>query len=158
MAMPSPWLPTSLIATWFGSGLLPGAPGTWGSLAALPFGVAILWQFGPLGLALAAAVLLLIGLWASARYQQALERKDPGEIVVDEVVGQWLALIPSALDPLGIILAFAFFRLFDIMKPWPASWADRSLSGAPGVMLDDVFAGLYAAVFTYWGLWLWSNL
>ena len=158
MAVPSPWLPSSLIATWFGSGLLPGAPGTWGSLAALPFGVAILWQVGPLGLTVAAALLLLVGLWASARYQGELGRKDPGEIVVDEAVGQWLALIPSALDPLGILLAFAFFRLFDIMKPWPASWADRALAGAPGVMLDDVFAGLYAALCTYGALWLWSSL
>ena len=109
MATPSPWLPSSLIATWFGSGLLPGAPGTWGSLAALPFGVLILWQIGPLGLAVAAAALLALGLWASARYQQDLERKDPGEIVVDEAVGQWLALIPcSALEPVGILLAFVF--------------------------------------------------
>ena len=158
MAIPSPWLPSSLIATWFGSGLLPGAPGTWGSLAALPFGLAILWFGGPVVLALAAVLAFVLGLWASARYQSGLERKDPGEIVIDEVAGQWLALVPCALDPFGVVLAFVFFRLFDILKPWPANWADRSLAGAPGIMLDDMIAGLYAAACTYGGLWLWSNL
>ncbi|WP_422366790.1 phosphatidylglycerophosphatase A [Pelagibius sp.] len=157
MAGPSPWLPSSLLATWFGSGLLPGAPGTWGSLAALPFGLVILWLGGPIALALAAALVFALGLWASAVYQRGLDRKDPGEIVVDEVAGQWLALLPTALDPLGVVLAFVFFRLFDILKPWPASWADRSLSGAPGIMLDDIFAGLYAAAATYGALWLWSQ-
>lgn len=158
MASPSPWLPSSLVATWFGSGLLPGMPGTWGSLAALPFGVVILWQAGTLGLFAAAVLLLFLGLWASARYQDELGRKDPGEIVVDEVVGQWLALVPSALDPFGILAAFVFFRFFDIVKPWPVSWADRALEGAPGVMLDDVFAGIYAGLCTYATLWIWTSL
>ncbi len=157
MAGPSPWLPSSLLATWFGSGLLPGAPGTWGSLAALPLGLVILWLGGPIALTLAAALIFALGLWASAVYQSGLDRKDPGEIVIDEVAGQWLALVPCALDPLGVVLAFVFFRLFDILKPWPANWADRSLTGAPGIMLDDIFAGLYAAIATYGALWLWSQ-
>ncbi|WP_299617075.1 phosphatidylglycerophosphatase A [Pelagibius sp.] len=158
MAALSPWHPAALIATWFGSGLLPAAPGTWGSLAALPVGLLVVWAGGPLALLLAAAALLLLGLWASARYEAAAQRKDPGEIVVDEVVGQWLALVPAGLAPLGILLAFCFFRLFDVAKPWPVSWADRALPGAWGIMLDDVFAGLYAALFTYGALWLWGSL
>ncbi len=132
------------IATWFGSGLLPGAPGTWGSLAALPF-AAVLVAFGGWPLLLGAIIVLLgIGIWASERHARRMRRKDPGEIVVDEVVGQWIVLLPWALDPLAYLLGFAAFRFFDVVKPWPVSLADRRLSGGLGIMLDDVVAAGYA--------------
>ena len=70
--------------------------------------------------------------------------EDPGLVVIDEVVGQWLSLLTTPLDPIGYLIAFFFFRFFDILKPWPACWADSKLHSATGVMLDDVFAGLYA--------------
>lgn len=158
MSAPSPWLPSSLLATWFGTGLLPGAPGTWGSLAALPFGVALFWLSGPLGLLAGSAAVFLIGLWAAHSYEQVAAIKDPGAIVIDEVAGQWLALIPAGLDPFGVLLAFVLFRLFDVAKPWPVGWADRHLKGAFGIMVDDIIAGLYAAVLVFGALWTWERL
>lgn len=159
---PSPWLPSTLLATWFGAGLLPGAPGTWGSLAALPFGVALTWLGGPLALAAAAAGVFVIGLWAAQHYERAAATKDPGPIVIDEVAGQWLTLIPVsvepwALDPWGVLLAFLLFRVFDVLKPWPVRWADRRLKGSFGVMADDVIAAAYAAGVLYTALWIWER-
>lgn len=136
--------PATLIATWFGAGLAPYAPGTWGSIAALPFAWAIAFCFGPLALLAAAILIFFIGIWAAGRYAQASDAKDPGQIVVDEVAGQWLALVAVPLDPFAYLAAFGLFRLCDIAKPWPASWADRKLGGGVGVMLDDMIAGGYA--------------
>ena len=142
--------PASLIATWFGSGLLPIAPGTWGSAAALPFAAAIVWASGPAAgpwVLLAASLLaFLVGLWASARYAEACGKDDPGPVVIDEVAGQWLTLVPTGLDPLLYLVGFFAFRVFDVLKPWPANWMDRALKGGLGIMLDDMVAGLYAAL------------
>lgn len=157
MSLPSPWLPSSLLATWFGAGLLPGAPGTWGSIAALPFGVALYWLGGPLVLAAGSVAVFCIGLWAAQSYERVAAIKDPGAIVIDEVVGQWLTLIPAGLDPWAILLAFCLFRLFDVVKPWPVRWADRHLKGAFGVMVDDVIAAAYAAPILYTALWIWER-
>ena len=162
MATPSPWLPSSLLATWFGAGLLPWAPGTWGSLAALPFGWLLFWLSGPLGLLAAIVVVFGVGLWAARGYEQVAAIKDPGAIVIDEVAGQWLALIPAglfsgSLTLPGVLLAFLLFRVFDVAKPWPVSWADRHLKGAFGIMADDIIAGLYAAAAVYAVLWLWER-
>jgi phosphatidylglycerophosphatase A len=144
---PPIWRPESLIATWFGSGLLPIAPGTWGSLAALPPALLIVWLGGPWALLAASVVLFPVGTWASAKY--AGRRQDPGEVVVDEVVAQWLVILPCALDPRLYPLAFLAFRVADIFKPWPASWADKRIKGGLGIMLDDVVAAPYAMVVTY---------
>lgn len=141
------WRPESLIATWFGSGLLPTAPGTWGSLAALPPALAIVWLGGPWSLLAAAVALFAIGIWASAAY--AGKRQDPGEVVVDEVAAQWLVLVPCALDPRLYPLAFVAFRIVDIFKPWPANWADKRIKGGLGIMLDDVLAAPYAMAVCY---------
>jgi len=157
MTAPSPWLPSSLLATWFGSGLLPWAPGTWGSLAAVPFGVALFWLSGPFGLLAATVAVFIIGLWASHAYEQVMAIKDPGAIVIDEVAGQWLVLIPAGLNPVFIALAFVLFRAFDVAKPWPVSWADRHLKGAFGIMADDIIAGLYAMAVLYALIWLWER-
>lgn len=140
--------PASLLATWFGSGLLPKAPGTWGSLAALPVAAAIAVLAGPWGLLGAAIALFPLGLWASARYCAHGRAGDPPAVVIDEVVGQWLALVPVAADPRYYVVAFLAFRFFDIVKVWPASHIDRRWPGAWGIMADDVVAGLYAAALT----------
>jgi len=144
-----PLLPLGL-ATWFGSGLLPKAPGTWGSLAALPFAWLILRYGGVWWLAAAALAVFLVGWWASNIYVEATGSDDPGAIVIDEVAGQWIALLPAAH---GVwwhwLVGFALFRAFDILKPWPVGWADRHVKRGFGVMLDDVIAGVYAAAILY---------
>jgi len=141
--------PDTLIATWFGIGLIRRAPGTWGSLAALPCAAGLHLAVGPWGLAAAAGVVALAGVWASARYAAALGGGDPGAVVVDEVAGQWLALVPLPLDPLWYAVAFALFRLFDIAKPWPIGWLDRNLRGGQGIMADDLAAGLVAGALAF---------
>lgn len=134
----------ALLATWFGSGRLPKAPGTWGSLAALPCAWLLDSTTGGGGLAIGTAAVFVIGLWAAKRYLANSLVADPPEVVIDEVVGQWLALLFAPRTLSIYLLAFVLFRLFDIWKPWPIRWADRTIPGALGVMLDDVLAGLAA--------------
>lgn len=143
------WHPASLLATWFGSGLLPKAPGTWGSLAALPFAFAIASLAGAWGLLAAVLAVTAVGLWAADVYAARSGESDPGKVVIDEVAGQWLALVPAALDLRLYAVAFLAFRFFDIVKVWPASWLDRNLKGGRGIMLDDLAAGVYAGALTY---------
>ncbi|HVJ51537.1 MAG TPA: phosphatidylglycerophosphatase A [Aliidongia sp.] len=137
--------PARLLATWFGVGYATIAPGTWGSLAALPFAALIAWLAGPWALVPAAAVLFLLGCWASDRVSRESRASDPQYVVVDEVVGQWLTLAVAPLDPLAYGLGFLLFRIADILKPWPAGWADREVKGGLGIMLDDVLAAIYSA-------------
>ncbi len=148
MPLPS-WHLAMVLATWFGAGKLPVAPGTWGSLAALPLAWGLAWLGGPALLLAGAGAVLGVGIWASNRIIQASGAKDPGEIVIDEVAGQWLALVVAPLDPFAYAAGFALFRLFDIVKPWPASWIDRSMAGGAGIMLDDIIAGAYAGAALY---------
>ena len=136
-------------------GLLRPAPGTWGSLAALPLGWGAM-QAGPVAFTAACALLALLGWWVIAAATRGQVDHDPGEIVIDEVAGQWVALLPlawgaasaevpvTALWP-GWIAAFVLFRVFDIWKPGPVGWADRRADPL-GVMLDDVIAGTLAAL------------
>jgi phosphatidylglycerophosphatase A len=136
--------PAWLLATWFGTGRLPGVPGTWGSLAALPFALALAWLGGPWLVLGATAALFGPGVWATRRYMAAFGVHDPGTVVVDEVIGQWLAVAFLPLTPLAYGLGFVLFRVLDVVKPWPASWIDRRTTGAAWVLLDDVVAGIYA--------------
>lgn len=148
--------PARLIATWFGAGLLRPAPGTWGTLAALPFAWALHLAGGFAALAAATLAVSLLGWWAAAVETRDGADPDPSEIVVDEVAGMFLALWPVSLgaqmmgvDILrlwpGWVAAFLAFRLFDIWKPGPIGWADR-LHSPLGLMLDDVIAGAFAAL------------
>lgn len=139
--------PTTWLASWFGLGFLRPAPGTWGSIGAIPFGLLMMHHGGYITLAIASIILFIIGFFAS-RYilRQSGSDTDPQIIVVDEVVGQWLALMAATLNPLSILLSFALFRFFDALKPWPVSFFDQKMPGAWGVMLDDVAAGLMAAI------------
>ncbi len=148
--------PAFIAATWFGSGLLPGAPGTWGSLAALPFAWMIAGWGGAWALAGAAGLCFLAGWWASAVYVRRTGVADPQEIVIDEVAGQWLVLALAPPDILHYAIGFAVFRVLDIWKPFPAGWADRHVEGGLGVMTDDALAALYgtalmALVVNLWG-------
>lgn len=155
--MAAPPLHVRLVATFFGAGTFPAASGTFGSIVALPFGIAMLQipaPFGRLVLLVAVTGVLLLGVWASQRYCAATEQPDSGEVVIDEVAGQWLALVFAAPDnPWHFFAAFLLFRFFDIAKLWPASWAQDHLPGGWGVMMDDIVAGLYAAALLYAGIW-----
>lgn len=145
-----------LIATFLYVGHMRPAPGTWGSLAALPVAWALYVLGGVPLFVLAVALACGLGWWATVKETEGSDDKDPSEIVIDEVAGQWIALAPViigaahagadvlALWP-GWIVAFLGFRLFDIWKPGPVGWADRR-GGALGVMLDDVIAGVFAAI------------
>lgn len=148
------WHPAMLAATWFGSGLLPRMPGTWGSAAALPFAWAIIWLGGWPALALAIVAVTLIGWWAAEVYIRGAGVDDPSAVVIDEVAGQWLVLLFTPPEIELYVLGFVVFRVLDIWKPWPARWADRYIKGGLGVMLDDVFAAVYGvpamALLSWW--------
>ena len=141
--------PGVLVATGFGIGLLPWAPGTWASLASLPVAWAIFEFAGQVGLATAAVVACVIGLWVSDACVRRAGAEDPGAVVIDEIAGQWLVLLAVSPDPLLYGLGLVLFRVADIWKPWPVSWADKSLEGGLGVMLDDVLAAIYAGLVLY---------
>ncbi|MDO9081770.1 MAG: phosphatidylglycerophosphatase A [Humidesulfovibrio sp.] len=151
------------VATLGPVGRLPLAPGTWGSAAALLLAP---WVFSPLPLAARLGLLALIlglGAWAAARAERILGDKDPGCVVVDELLGQWTAFAPFHLSaelsgwpfgwtygwtgamPWELLALFGLFRFFDIVKPWPIRAVDKSVPGGLGVMLDDLVAGLFAA-------------
>ena len=149
LATPAGWL-----ACGFGSGLTPVAQGTFGSLAAL-----LPWLLlRQLSLPLYVLVLLVgfaIGVWACDIAGRALGVDDHRSLVWDEFIGQWIALIPLLLPELlptrfstwwWLLAGFVLFRLFDVWKPWPIRWLDRHLKGGMGVMVDDVVAGIFAAV------------
>lgn len=140
-----------LLATWFGSGYLKPAPGTWGTLAGLPFAVLTLYVFGISGLLIFIILTFAIGLWSGQIFGKASGNHDDSRIVIDEVCGMGIALIPAGLNPVLICAAFVFFRLFDIRKPFPVSYFDKRDHTIFGVMMDDVVAGVYAALFI-WGL------
>jgi phosphatidylglycerophosphatase A len=140
--------PATLLATWFGCGHSPKAPGTAGSLAALFIAIALhhYLGFAPLHFLLLAAILFLPAVWAAGVTALATGLKDPQFVVVDEVIGQWIALAGAAsLNWKSFLAAFALFRLFDIWKPPPVRQLE-SLPGGWGINLDDVMAGVYAAL------------
>ncbi len=144
------------VATFGGSGLSPKAPGTCGSLAALPFGALLLWLGGSELLLFSAAIVFFLGWYVSdgiARQEGGnpvnSNLSDPQFIVIDEVAGQFIALCAAGLNFWDFALAFALFRFFDITKPFPASWADSKVPGGLGIMLDDIFAGTYAFMALY---------
>lgn len=147
--------PAHLIALGFGSGLAPKAPGTFGSLAALPlFWLLTRFDTGWTGAAIGLIVAALLGIWVCTVTSAHLGVPDHGSIVWDEIVAMWLilALIPTGW--LEWLTAFLLFRFFDILKPWPIRHIDRRLKNGFGVMLDDVLAAAYTLV-TFKGLqWL----
>lgn len=138
--------PALQLATLGGVGFLPGAPGTWAALLAT---LAAPWVFLPLPIPLRLlllAALYAAGAWSAGRAAQALGRPDPPQVVIDELLGQWVALLlaPSPARWWELLLAFGLFRLFDISKPWPVGLVDRTVPGGHGIMLDDLVAGILA--------------
>lgn len=135
--------PGHLLAFGLGSGCVPKAPGTFGTLAA----VLLYWPLSYLPIGLYAAWLLasfLIGIWLCQRASDALGVHDHGGIVWDEFVGYWITMLAAPTGWEWMVLGFVLFRVFDIAKPWPIGWLDRRVHGGFGIMLDDVIAGLFA--------------
>lgn len=141
--------PASLVATWFGVGLMPVASGTWGSLAALPLGWVVDLYAGRIGLLVATAITAAVGIWAAGVVVSRGGARDPGLIVIDEVAGMLLTLVASPLTWWGFAIAFLVFRVADIIKPFPANWCDANVHGGLGVMLDDLVAAIHAGITTW---------
>ena len=135
--------PVHFLSLGLGSGCMRTAPGTWGTVAALPLYGLFFWL--PLPLYLAVVVIsFLVGVWLCQRTADALGVHDHPAIVWDEFVGLWIALALQPTSLVWIAAAFVLFRFFDILKPWPIGWLDKRVSGGLGIMVDDVLAGLYA--------------
>jgi phosphatidylglycerophosphatase A len=144
---PSTWRdPAVLVVTGFGSGFLQPAPGTWGSVVAVGLWWLLLgglwwpWQL------LVMAIVFVVGTWLTHRVGRRYGVHDDPGIVVDEFVGVWLTLLAVPPSWQAALAGLVLFRIIDILKPWPVSWADRRVPGAFGVMLDDLLAGGLAAV------------
>lgn len=133
------------LATWFGTGYLPQMPGTWGSLAALPLWV-LLQHLGALGYSLAVVLLGVAGIYLSGRAELYLHQADSPVIVIDEVVGQLIALAACPVNFSAVVVGVVLFRIFDIVKPFPIGLINARLAGGLGIVLDDVVAGIYAGL------------
>lgn len=149
--------PILLLAFGFGSGLARRAPGTWGSLAAVPLFL-LLGQLSVVPFLALMAVLTLLGIHICGRAADLMGVHDHSGIVFDEFLGQWLTFLP--LVPIAgwnqrffvaLLVGFGLFRLFDIAKPWPIRWFDAHVEGGLGIMLDDLLAAIPAGLL----LWLW---
>ncbi|HET6402815.1 MAG TPA: phosphatidylglycerophosphatase A [Candidatus Kapabacteria bacterium] len=139
--------PALLIGTFFYTGLSPVASGTVGSIAAAALYYFLHGLQNPVALAIACIVVLVAGIWSGGVIERTLKIQDPGIVVIDEVLGQWIALftIHYAGNLTYIVLSFVFFRMFDVIKVPPARYFDRR-EGGVGIMLDDVVAGIYALI------------
>ncbi|MDH3394414.1 MAG: phosphatidylglycerophosphatase A [Desulfobulbaceae bacterium] len=133
------------LATGFGSGYLPKAPGTWGTLVALPIHF-LLVRTSPNIYALLMAGLVVFGILIAGSAEKILDQGDPGCVVIDEIAGMLVTLIGAPLNWKTILIGFALFRFFDILKPFPINIADQRFHGGIGIMLDDLIAGLYALI------------
>ena len=128
-----------LIATMGSAGYLPKAPGTWGSLlaVALAYGLPYPWIY--------LVIFSAPGVWAAGQYARDRGSKDPQSVVIDEGIGQWIALSMGGTHWQACLAGFALFRFFDIVKPWPVRQLER-LPGGWGIVLDDAMAGVYAGI------------
>jgi len=134
-----------LIATGFYSGYLPKAPGTWGSLV----GLLLFFLLHALNFEIYLAVvggLFVLGTFAAGEAEKIMDHKDPGLIVIDEIVGMLITMIAIPATPLAMALGFILFRIFDIWKPFPIRFIDQRFHGGLGIMLDDIVAGIYSLV------------
>ena len=128
------------LSTFGGVGNLPFAPGTWGSLVAIPIGWFVIEIFGNTSLLYVSFGVFVIGVWASNQFAKRRDSADPSSCVIDEVAGQLTVLSFFANDPVIMLFAFLTFRFFDIIKVWPTSWFDKNIHGGFGIMIDDIMA------------------
>lgn len=137
--------PVCFLGLGFGSGLAPFAPGTFGTIAAIP--IYMLMEPLPLTIyLLVTTIFFILGIYICQKSADWLGKDDPSAVVWDEIVGYLVTMIVAPAGWQWVIIGFVLFRIFDIMKPWPVSLADKKLHGGFGIMLDDVVAGIYAAI------------
>ena len=145
-----------LIATFFGIGKIPGAPGTWASIVAAPLFWFLLdkplWQFGVVLFAI-----YFVGVYSSGVYEKQIGQKDPSGAVIDEVLGVGVAMFGSPAQWPFVLMAVILFRLFDIWKPYPIRRLEQ-LPGGWGIMTDDLLAGVYALVWVQIGVYVVNNV
>jgi phosphatidylglycerophosphatase A len=137
--------PIHFLSLGFGSGLAPFAPGTFGTLVAIP----LYWWASQLSLTvylLTIVLLFALGVYLCGYTSKALGVHDHSGIVWDEIVGYFITMIAVPLDWRWVLAGFVLFRIFDIVKPWPIRWADKQLQGGFGIMFDDVLAGIFALI------------
>lgn len=152
MTLPKPtWAGT--VATVFGAGLSPVAPGTVGSVCAIP-AVLLLGQTRLAVQIVAALGVLLVGTVAAHLVAASEGTEDPQIVVVDEVAGMLVTFLGISINFWSVILGLALFRFFDIWKPFPVGWLDQNVKGGPGIMLDDLAAGIMACVALHLGAWI----
>ncbi|MBT8125810.1 MAG: phosphatidylglycerophosphatase A [Gammaproteobacteria bacterium] len=144
--------PIHILSFGFGSGLSPVAPGTMGTLVAIPIFL-VLVTFSPVIYLLFVMILFFIGCWASGQTAEALNVHDHPGIVIDEIVGYLITMVLVPVTWYWVILGFLLFRLFDIWKPWPISIVDKQLKGGLGIMLDDGLAALYSLLSLHIVIW-----
>jgi phosphatidylglycerophosphatase A len=147
--------PDHLFAFGFGSGLAPFAPGTFGTLAAIP----VYWLIQDLTLPLYVLWLVVtfaLGVYWCDRSSRRLGVHDHGGIVWDEMVGYWITMLLAPTGLVWIVIGFVLFRIFDVLKPWPINWLDRRVGGGFGIMIDDVLAGVYALIVLQLLAWWWQ--
>jgi len=137
--------PSGFLAFGFGSGLSPVAPGTMGTLVAIPFAI-LLKSLGTLGFWIVLFALFWFGVWLCDRVSRKLGVHDHGGIVWDEMVGYWLAVAFVPLQWPWLLAAFVLFRFFDIYKPWPIRQLDKNVSGGFGIMIDDILAAIFSMI------------
>jgi len=142
------WHPVHFVSLGFGSGLSPWAPGTAGTLVAIPLYAALsllpLWVY--IGVTL---MVIVLGIYTCGRTAEALHVHDAGVIVWDEVAGFLVTMTLTPFSWQGVVAGFLLFRLFDIVKPWPIRAIDQRVPGGAGIMLDDVLAGIYSLLVLY---------
>lgn len=133
--------PVYCLGLGFGSGLSPKAPGTMGTLAAIPI-VVLVAMTGDMMFAVLTAVACVLGIYICGATAKAMGEHDHPAIVWDEIAGYMVAMIAVPVSWQALLIAFLLFRVFDILKPWPISWLDKHVHGGLGIMIDDVIAGL----------------
>lgn len=149
--------PVQFLAVGFGSGLAPIAPGTFGTLPALLLWIPLSYLHWSWYLAIVFCM-AVTGIWICDQASKQHDVDDHGSIVWDEIVGYLITVFAIPFSFTTMIVAFFLFRLFDISKPWPVSWADKKVKGGLGVMLDDVLAGLYCCAILHTLHWLFPSL
>jgi len=132
-----------LIATGLGLGYLPKAPGTWGSLLGIPIHLLLI-QLAAQNYVIALVVIVVVGVLAAGSAEKIMDLRDPGLVVIDEVIGMLITLIGAPAKPLVLLTGFILFRIFDIAKPYPIRLIDRHLNGGIGIVMDDMLAGVFA--------------
>lgn len=150
--------PAHFLALGFGAGLAPRAPGTFGTLAAIPIFILMHLYLDHTAYLVLTIVLAILGIWVCAVTDRALGTSDHGAIVWDEIIGFLLTMFLAPLAWWSVLAGFLLFRFFDILKPFPISWFDEHVKGGVGTMLDDVLAGIYAWFCLQAGLFFLSDL